>query len=125
VTARPELVSYSLVLLRRGPKADELPDQELDRLQEAHPAHLQETRERGAMVAAGPFREQEDESLRGLCLYVVGLKETRALVRSLGAGRPDGGRRDEVVDAEGASSVPPFSPVAVAALCPPRRNGVT
>ena len=83
MTARPpELESYSLVLLRRGPKADELPDEELDRLQEAHLANLQEMRKRGAMVAVGPFREQEDESLRGLCLYVVGLEETRALAES-------------------------------------------
>jgi uncharacterized protein YciI len=83
VSARPrELESYSLVLLRRGPNAAELPDEEADRLQEAHLAHLQEMRERGAMLAAGPFRAQEDESLRGLCLYVVGLEEARALAES-------------------------------------------
>jgi hypothetical protein len=83
VSARPpELESYSLVLLRRGPNAAELSDKEVDRLQEAHLAHLQEMRERGAMVAAGPFREQEDERLRGLCLYVAGLDETRALAES-------------------------------------------
>jgi uncharacterized protein YciI len=91
VSARPrELESYSLVLLRRGPNAPELPDEEADRLQEAHLAHLQEMRERGAMVAAGPFRDQEDETLRGLCLYVVGLEETRALAEadpSVRAGR--------------------------------------
>jgi uncharacterized protein len=82
MTVPPELEGYSLVLLRRGPKAAELSEEELDRLQEAHLAHLQEMRERGAMVAAGPFREQEDESFRGLCLYVVGLEETRKLAES-------------------------------------------
>jgi uncharacterized protein len=82
VSAPPDLESYSLVLLRRGPRAAEFSDEELDRLQEAHLAHLQAMRERGAMVAAGPFREQEDETFRGLCLYIVGLEETRQLARS-------------------------------------------
>jgi uncharacterized protein YciI len=83
VSARlPELESYTLVLLRRGPKAAELPDEEVDRLQDAHLAHLREMRRRGAMVAAGPFRDQEDETFRGLCLYVVGLEETRELAES-------------------------------------------
>ena len=39
---------------------------------------------------AGPFRDQPDETLRGLCLYRTGLEETRALAAedpSVRAGR--------------------------------------
>ena len=36
-------------------------------------------RERGAMIAAGPFRERPDESWRGLCVYRVGADEAREL----------------------------------------------
>ena len=47
-------------------------------------------RERGHLLAAGPFREQEDETLRGFCLFRTSLDETRALVEedpSVQAGR--------------------------------------
>jgi uncharacterized protein YciI len=51
----------------------------LDEIQAQHLAHLREQGQRGAMVAAGPFGDQPDPSLRGLCLYRTGLEETRAL----------------------------------------------
>ena len=78
----PELVRFSFVLLRRGPRADEFSEEELERLQAAHLAHLDEMRERGAMYVAGPFSEQPDESLRGFCLYTVELEEARELAES-------------------------------------------
>ena len=37
-------------------------------------------RERGALVAAGPFRERPDESWRGLCVFRVGADEARELM---------------------------------------------
>jgi uncharacterized protein YciI len=77
---RPDLVAYTFVLLRRGPGASEYDDDELDRLQAGHLAFLDEMRRAGHLVMAGPFLEQEDESLRGFCLYRTGLDETRALV---------------------------------------------
>ena len=85
-----ELERYTFVLLRRGPRALEHDEEELDRLQAAHLAHLDSMRERGALLLAGPFREQQDETLRGFCLYGTGLEETRALVAadpSIQAGR--------------------------------------
>ena len=47
-------------------------------------------RARGHLLVAGPFREQEDETLRGFCLFRTSLEETRALVQadpSVQAGR--------------------------------------
>lgn len=73
------LDSVTLVLLRRGPRAAEFNEKELDDLQERHLAYLDEMRRRGHMAAAGPFSDQPDESLRGICLYVTDLEETRRL----------------------------------------------
>ena len=77
-----DLVAYTFVLLRRGPRAHEYDDAELARLQAAHLAFLDDMRRRGHLLVAGPFDDQEDESLRGFCLFRTGLEETRALVRS-------------------------------------------
>jgi uncharacterized protein len=77
-----ELERYSFVLLRRGPRAHEFSEEELDRLQAAHLAHLDAMKVRGAMAVAGPFGDQPDESWRGFCLYTVGLEEARRLAES-------------------------------------------
>jgi uncharacterized protein YciI len=77
-----ELESYSFVLLRRGPRASEFSDEELDGLQAQHLGHLDAMRERGALLIAGPFSEQPDETMRGFCLYRTGLEETRQLAES-------------------------------------------
>ncbi len=85
-----ELERYTFVLLRRPPDAPDLPEEELERLQAQHLAHLKAMAERGALVAAGPFDGQPDESLRGFCLYVTDVEETRALAAedpSVQAGR--------------------------------------
>jgi uncharacterized protein len=77
-----ELESYSFVLLRRPPDAPDLPEAELERLQQQHLAHLGAMAERGAMLFAGPFEHQPDEAWRGLCVYVTPLEETRELAES-------------------------------------------
>jgi uncharacterized protein YciI len=77
-----ELERYSFVLLCRGPRADEYPEEELERLQDAHLAHLAAMAERGVMAVAGPFSEQRDETLRGFCLYTAELEEARSLAES-------------------------------------------
>jgi uncharacterized protein YciI len=74
-----EFDTYSLVLLRRGPRAHEFGEEELERLQAQHLAHLDAMRERGVLLVAGPFGDQEDESFRGMCVYRTGLAETREL----------------------------------------------
>ena len=77
-----ELDGYSFVLLKRGPRAAEFSDDELEVLQAQHLAHLDAMREQGHLVAAGPFSEQPDETLRGFCLYRTDLEETRRLAES-------------------------------------------
>jgi uncharacterized protein YciI len=85
-----EFDRYTLVLLRRGPRAHEFDDNELEQLQAAHLAHLDAMRERGALLVAGPFRDQTDETKRGICIYRTSLEETRRLAEqdpSVRAGR--------------------------------------
>jgi uncharacterized protein YciI len=82
--------SYTLVLLKRGPKAFDFSEEELEELQTQHLAHLNSLREQGVILVGGPFSNQPDETLRGLSLYSVGLEEARRLAEadpSVRAGR--------------------------------------
>jgi uncharacterized protein len=82
--------TYTLVLLKRGPKAFEFSEEELEELQAQHLAHLDSLREQGVILVGGPFSDQPDETLRGMSLYSVGLEEARRLAEadpSVRAGR--------------------------------------
>jgi uncharacterized protein YciI len=82
--------SYTLVLLKRGPKAFDFSDEELDVLQEQHLAHLDSLRAQGVILVGGPFSDQPDETLRGMSIYSVGPEEARRLAEadpSVQAGR--------------------------------------
>jgi uncharacterized protein YciI len=70
---------FTLVLLRRPPDAPELSERDLDALQARHVAYLRSLREGGAMLVAGPFAGQPDESWRGMCVYVIDVDEARRL----------------------------------------------
>lgn len=70
---------HTLVLLRRPADSPEFSEVELEELQERHLAHLAAMGERGAIAASGPFVNQTDESLRGLCVYTVPAEEARRL----------------------------------------------
>ena len=75
-----EFEQYQLVLLVRGPRALEIPEEQLKKLQVEHLAHLSRMAETGKLVIAGPFSGQKDESFRGMCLYrVPTLEEARKL----------------------------------------------
>jgi uncharacterized protein YciI len=76
----PGMERLTLVVLRRPADATNYPEEELDRIQAGHIAFLDEQRERGVLAVAGPFRDHEDESLRGLCVYRTGVEETRAII---------------------------------------------
>lgn len=85
-----EFDRYTLVLLRRGPRAHEYAGEQLAALQARHLAHLDAMRERGALLVAGPFDGQADETKRGICIYGTDLDETRRLAEqdpSVEAGR--------------------------------------
>ena len=67
---------YSLVLLRRplngGPKVADP-----EALQRQHIGHLQAMARAGKLLVAGPFDDQTDPRMRGMCLYRVGIEEAR------------------------------------------------
>ena len=77
-----ELESYSFVLLKRGPRAFDFSEEELEELQAQHLGHLDAMREQGHLLIAGPFSDQADETLRGFCLYWTDVEETRRLAES-------------------------------------------
>jgi uncharacterized protein YciI len=77
-----EFDEYTLVLLYRGAKPPQLSVEESDRLQRQHLGHLEAMRRRGALLLSGPFSDQPDDNLRGLCVYRVGLDEARQLAES-------------------------------------------
>lgn len=58
-------------------------EEESDRLQELHLAHLGVLTKTGDILVAGPFDEQNDLTLRGMCIYHTGsLERTRNLATS-------------------------------------------
>ena len=77
-----EFDEYTLVLLYRGSNPPVLDDEESDRLQRQHLGHLEAMKRRGALLLSGPFSDQPDDSLRGLCIYRVRLEEARRLAES-------------------------------------------
>ena len=85
-----EFDTYALVILRRPADAPPLPDAELDALQRRHLAHLAAMHDAGHLLVYGPFSDQPDESLRGMCLYGTSLEHARELAEqdpSVRAGR--------------------------------------
>ena len=80
--AEPGFESLSLVLLMRGPNADEIAGDELQEIQSRHLAHLSRMREEGHMLIAGPFGDQNDPAFRGMCLYRVPVDEARRLAEA-------------------------------------------
>jgi uncharacterized protein YciI len=84
---------YALVMLVRGPRAGQYDGtDEGAALQRKHLGHLEAMRQRGLMLAAGPFIDQPDETWRGMCVYRVPLDEAQRLARedpAVVAGRLD------------------------------------
>jgi uncharacterized protein YciI len=84
---------FEFVLLKRATNGPAHSEEELERLQELHIAYLKTRTDAGMIRVAGPFDEQVDESLRGLCIYQTGsLERTRAIASldpSVVAGRLD------------------------------------
>jgi len=71
------MLSLTLVLLRRPANPPVLSDDDQDRIQQAHLAFLDALRKEGVMGAAGPFRDHDDQTLRGLCVYRTDLEQAR------------------------------------------------
>ena len=77
-----EIDEYTIVLLYRGHHPPQLDEAASQALQRQHLGHLAAMKKRGAMLVSGPFRNQPDENLRGICIYRVGLEEARQLAES-------------------------------------------
>lgn len=77
-----EFDEYTLVLLYRGFNPPVLDDEEGNRLQRQHLGHLQAMQQLGAIVASGPFSDQPDENLRGLCIYRSRLEDARRMAEA-------------------------------------------
>ncbi|HWB23469.1 MAG TPA: YciI family protein [Gaiellaceae bacterium] len=75
----PELERFTVIVLRRPANAPDLPEAELDRLQEAHLDFMAAERAAGTLLVNGPFDERPDESWRGLCIYTVGFEEAQRI----------------------------------------------
>jgi uncharacterized protein len=74
-----EFQVYTLCLLRRPKDAPQLREEWRDELQSQHLAYRASLRDRGVLVANGPFREQTDISLRGMSIFAASLEETARL----------------------------------------------
>ena len=72
-----EFASYSYVVLKKGPKWSAEDTEENRALQAAHLAHFGAMASAGHLLVAGPFSDQEDPSIRGICIYRVPLAEAR------------------------------------------------
>ena len=77
-----EVDEYTVVLLYRGFNPPDLDDDASERLQRQHLGHLEAMKRRGALLLSGPFSNQPDERLRGLCIYRVGLDQARTLAEA-------------------------------------------
>lgn len=75
-----ELVTYQFGFLVSGPKADEIPESELEKLQAAHLAYMDEQARAGRLIMAGPF--EDAGRLRGVVVYDVGSVEEAVRIAS-------------------------------------------
>jgi uncharacterized protein YciI len=73
---------YTVVILRRPRGAPTLPQAELDDLQARHLQYRAGLRQRGVLVANGPFDEQSDESYRGMSIFACDPEQARRLSES-------------------------------------------
>ena len=70
---------FTLVVLRRPADAPDMSDDELDALQARHLAYRARLKDRGVVVANGPFGEQSDESYRGMSIFACAPDEAALL----------------------------------------------
>jgi uncharacterized protein YciI len=78
-----EMARYEVVLLKWPVDRADMSEDDAMALHRQHLDHLTSMSREGHMILAGPFDEQPDERLRGLCIYQTGdLTTTRALAES-------------------------------------------
>jgi uncharacterized protein len=75
----PAFDQYAFVMLKKGPSWSSADTDENKQLMAQHLGHFTEMTKAGKMVVAGPFSDQVDPDLRGLCIYRTSVEEARAL----------------------------------------------
>jgi len=63
----PEMTHYVVGLLRRAPERPPITEDEAERIQEGHLAHLARLKAAGDLLIYGPF--EEDTDLRGILIF--------------------------------------------------------
>jgi uncharacterized protein YciI len=71
------MTTYAVVFLKRGPKWTAESSPELEKLQQAHLAHMNRMAKEGKLILAGPF--MDGGTLRGMCVYGTSVEDARAL----------------------------------------------
>lgn len=66
---------HTIIFLVRPANAPSFSEEELDRLQAEHLAHLRGLKRDGVLVTNGPLVDQTDERLRGVGIYRLPLAE--------------------------------------------------
>jgi uncharacterized protein YciI len=75
-----QMEPYQLVILRAGDNPPKFSREEGAEIQKQHLAHLKKLWSEGKIMVAGPFGDQPDQSMRGMCLYKVeSIDEARRL----------------------------------------------
>jgi len=77
-----EFDRHTLVLLVRPADARDVPEEELDRIQDAHLANQARLGDEGYVIAAGPFTDRDDERLRGVAVVSCDPPKARELYAS-------------------------------------------
>ena len=62
---------YTVTLLTLRPDAPVMTDAEAADLQDRHLAHGADLQDQGLILARGPLTDQDDESLRGFCIWSI------------------------------------------------------
>jgi len=65
--AKPQMVSYYMGFLKKGPKWTPEVTEETKKIQAGHMAHMVKSHEAGALILAGPFGDDGD--IRGILIY--------------------------------------------------------
>jgi uncharacterized protein YciI len=68
---QPEFDSFILVLLLRPPNAPDVPQPELDQLQEQHLANMKRLHSEGKLFKAGPTEDQSGRNVRGIFIFAT------------------------------------------------------
>lgn len=70
---RPEMTTYYVGFLMKGPAWTVESTPEVERIQQGHMAHIQKMAESGKLLLAGPF--SDDGKLRGMFVFAVDTME--------------------------------------------------